>query len=65
MWQYPLMYDGAVMVEAQLAHKIIYFPETPSGGFHIGCGICLCSFPCWSIRALLTGTALAAAAAQE
>lgn len=47
MWQYRLMYDGSlvVMVEAWLAHKIIYFRETPSGGFHIGIGVGLCSFP--------------------
>lgn len=47
MWQYSLMYDGSlvVMVEAWLAHKIIYFHETPSGEFHIGIGVCLCSFP--------------------
>lgn len=40
MWQYPLRYDGAVvvMVEARLAHKIIYFPGMPSRGFHTGCG---------------------------
>lgn len=34
-----------VMVESLLAHKVTYFPETPSGGFHMGYGVCLCSFP--------------------
>lgn len=53
------------MVESQLAHKIIYFPETFSRGFHTECGFCLSSFPFWSIRALLTCTALAAAARES
>lgn len=54
-----------VMVESQLAQKIIYFPETPSRGFHTEYGVCLSSFPFWSIRALLTCTALAAAARES
>lgn len=47
MWQYPVMYDsaGVVVVESCLAHKVTYSPETPPGGFHMGGGVCLCSFP--------------------
>lgn len=54
-----------VMVESQFARKIIYSPEIPSRRFHTECELCLYSFPFWSIRALLTCTALAGAARES